>query len=273
MKILKALTIFFNLILICTVVSAQKLNDDIHDFLREKQDLYKNAKIGLKIINLKDNSVLCSINEDVSLTPASVMKIVTTYACLKKLGKEYLTKTPVFLDSKIKHDGVYHGNIYLKGKGDPCLNTGDIKKACITLADIGIKHVEGNIVYDTSEFDEEKLRYFPNARDRYAASSALTVNYNAVKLMLIDKPEIKLKPQPETEYVKLHYEIELENSNKPSKPEMLIEPKESYDYYTIKGVVTNWTKAIDYLAIAVSRPGLYFATLFKENLEKNDVSV
>eukprot|EP01031_Cornospumella_fuschlensis_P052280 gene52280-63904_t len=60
-------------------------------------------------------------NADVSVNPASTMKLITTYAALELLGPTYQWKTEFFTDGTVK-DGVLHGNLYLKGGGDPKLN-------------------------------------------------------------------------------------------------------------------------------------------------------
>lgn len=60
-------------------------------------------------------------NADVSVNPASTMKLVTTYAALEMLGPTYQWRTEFYADGQLK-DGVLNGNLYLKGGGDPKLN-------------------------------------------------------------------------------------------------------------------------------------------------------
>ncbi|OGJ45028.1 D-alanyl-D-alanine carboxypeptidase/D-alanyl-D-alanine-endopeptidase, partial [Candidatus Peregrinibacteria bacterium RIFOXYA12_FULL_33_12] len=88
----------------------------------------------------------------------------------------------------------------------------------------------------------------------------------------VEKPAIKLFPYPDTEYAKFNYKLKIENSNRASIPEMTVRKYDTYDAYTINGTVTHWTKAIKCLNVAVSRPGLYFATVLKETLEKNGIT-
>ena len=56
----------------------------------------------------------------VPVNPASVMKLVTTYAALDLLGPAYTWTTPVYVDGPVR-DGVLDGNLYIKGQGDPKL--------------------------------------------------------------------------------------------------------------------------------------------------------
>ena len=55
---------------------------------------------------------------DSSFNPASVMKLVTTYAALDLLGPAWTWKTTAWTES-VAVDGVLSGNLYLKGSGDP----------------------------------------------------------------------------------------------------------------------------------------------------------
>lgn len=57
-------------------------------------------------------------NADVSVNPASTMKLFTTYAALEMLGPTYQWKTEFYTDGQLKN-GVLNGNLYLKGGGDP----------------------------------------------------------------------------------------------------------------------------------------------------------
>ena len=57
---------------------------------------------------------------DAPVNPASVMKLVTTYAALDLLGPAYIWTTPVFVDGPVR-DGRLDGNLYIKGQGDPTL--------------------------------------------------------------------------------------------------------------------------------------------------------
>ena len=52
------------------------------------------------------------------VNPASVMKLVTTYAALDLLGPAYTWSTPVYIDGVVQ-GGSLKGNVYIQGQGDP----------------------------------------------------------------------------------------------------------------------------------------------------------
>ena len=54
----------------------------------------------------------------VPVNPASVMKLVTTYAALEQLGPAYVWNTPVYVQGTVQ-DGSLRGNVYIQGQGDP----------------------------------------------------------------------------------------------------------------------------------------------------------
>ena len=63
---------------------------------------------------------MLTLRANAAVNPASVMKLVTTYAALELLGPSYTWATPVFIDSTID-GGVLKGNLIIQGRGDPKL--------------------------------------------------------------------------------------------------------------------------------------------------------
>lgn len=88
----------------------------------------------------------------VPVNPASIMKLVTTYAALDLLGPAYSWSTPVYIDGTVSN-GVLNGSLYIKGQGDPKLV---LERAWLLLRRVqglGITSVSGDIVLDRSAFD------------------------------------------------------------------------------------------------------------------------
>ncbi len=76
-------------------------------------------------------------NADRPMNPASVMKLVTTYAALEKLGPAYRWKTEVYRDGEVRN-GVLRGNLILKGYGDPNFQAQDFWRLLMRLQQLGI---------------------------------------------------------------------------------------------------------------------------------------
>ena len=95
------------------------------------------------------------------LNPASVMKLLTTYAALDLLGPAWTWKTTAWIDAAPtmeatagpRVDGVLPGNLYLKGSGDPRFAIEHLWALLRQLRVRGIQHIAGDVVLDRSAFD------------------------------------------------------------------------------------------------------------------------
>ncbi|MFN9472419.1 D-alanyl-D-alanine carboxypeptidase/D-alanyl-D-alanine-endopeptidase [Acidovorax sp.] len=118
----------------------------------------------------------------VPMNPASVMKLVTTYAALDQLGPAYTWNTPVYVQGTVQ-DGSLRGNVYIQGQGDPKLVMERLWLLLRRLQAQGIQVIVGDIVLDRTAFDvpEQDPGSFDNEplRPYNAAPDALLVNYKS----------------------------------------------------------------------------------------------
>ncbi|MEO6903072.1 MAG: D-alanyl-D-alanine carboxypeptidase/D-alanyl-D-alanine-endopeptidase [Bacteroidia bacterium] len=139
-----------------------KLNTEIDNL---KNDLsLKNAAWSIYVINNKTSAVIAEYNSNLSLVPASTLKIATTGAALGILGADFVFETKLAYDGSFDATtGFLNGNLYITGGGDPTLesqyfnNKNDastlVEKWAIILKNKGIKKIEGAIVGDASMFE------------------------------------------------------------------------------------------------------------------------
>jgi D-alanyl-D-alanine carboxypeptidase/D-alanyl-D-alanine-endopeptidase (penicillin-binding protein 4) len=128
---------------------------------------------------------------DVPVNPASVMKLVTTYAALELLGPAYSWRTPVYVEGAVR-DGTLFGNLYIQGLGDPKLVAERLWLLLRRVQGLGIRHIAGNIVLDRSafepietdpaSFDGEPLRPYN------AAPDALLLNFKSLVMTFVPDP-------------------------------------------------------------------------------------
>ena len=126
-----------------------------------------------------------------AMNPASVMKLVTTYAGLELLGPAYTWSTPVYADGPVA-DGVLNGNLVIEGRGDPKLVMERLWLLLRRVQGLGIKTISGDIVLDRSafaastqnpgDFDGEALRPYNVQPD------ALLINYKSVAMTFAPNP-------------------------------------------------------------------------------------
>lgn len=133
-----------------------------------------------------------SYRADMPMNPASVMKLISTYAALDLLGPAYSWRTPVYLDGTLRN-GVLVGNLYIQGQGDPTLVAERLWLLMRRIRGLGIARIRGDIVLDRGAFalppsdpgvfDGEPLRPYN------AAPDALLLNYKSIVMtFVVDRP-------------------------------------------------------------------------------------
>ncbi|MDU9390280.1 D-alanyl-D-alanine carboxypeptidase/D-alanyl-D-alanine-endopeptidase [Pseudomonas sp. zfem002] len=124
-----------------------------------KSNKLDDSALSLVMIPLNGPGTPTIFNADVSVNPASTMKLVTTYAALEMLGPTYQWKTEFYTDGPLSN-GVLNGNLYLKGGGDPKLN---MEKLWLLMRDLranGVQTVTGDLILDRSHFIQPQLPQF-----------------------------------------------------------------------------------------------------------------
>ncbi|MFC2083792.1 D-alanyl-D-alanine carboxypeptidase/D-alanyl-D-alanine-endopeptidase [Bacteroidota bacterium] len=167
--------------------SVQKIvNDNVHS------KLLKNAQWSLYAKYVDNNTVIISHNAEMSVAPASGLKLFTTAASLEYLGENYRVETKLLYNGEIDKNGVLEGNIFIVGGGDPTLGS-DLVKSSMSLdelmeywianiRDIGIRKIEGSIISDENVFDQKPIPdtwEWIDLGNYYAASTrGLNINDN-----------------------------------------------------------------------------------------------
>ena len=85
------------------------------------------------------------------VNPASLVKLVTTYAALDLLGPAWTWSTAVGWSGTLR-DGVLEGDLFLKGSGDPKLVPERVWQGLRRLQQAGVREIRGDIVLDRSAF-------------------------------------------------------------------------------------------------------------------------
>ncbi len=122
-----------------------------------------------------------------AMNPASVMKLVTTYAALDLLGPAYTWKTTAWTDAA-SMDGVLSGNLYLKGSGDPRFAIEHLWALLRQARTRGVQHIAGDIVLDRSAFNVPAID--PGAfddkpmRPYNVGPNGLLINFQALRFSL-----------------------------------------------------------------------------------------
>ncbi len=141
-----------------------------------------------------------SVNAGQAMNPASVMKLITTFAALELLGPSYTWKTEAFATAA-PADGVLAGDLHLRGSGDPRLTLEQFWLLLRQLRARGVRDIRGDLVLDRSAF--AAVEHDPAAfdgkplRPYNAGPDALLLNFKAVRLQLIpENGRLLALPEP-----------------------------------------------------------------------------
>ena len=113
------------------------------------------ATSGAIAVDLLTGQTLFARNPDESLLPASNEKLTVTYAALTELGPAYRFRTEV-LGRGRQEGATWHGDVFLKGYGDPTLTSAELGRLAAQLAAQGIARIDGRILGDESWFDARR---------------------------------------------------------------------------------------------------------------------
>jgi serine-type D-Ala-D-Ala carboxypeptidase/endopeptidase (penicillin-binding protein 4) len=150
---------------------------------------------GAEVYDLSAGVPLYAVRDGVKRPPASVEKLYTTIAALAKLGSRARLHTVVLGTGHRGPGGVWHGNLYLKGGGDPTFGDGTFNKVwelgygptssqiATQLAHRGIHSVTGSVIGDGSIFDGARggprTNFAPDLPDYGGQLSGLTYDHGA----------------------------------------------------------------------------------------------
>ncbi|MEN3366834.1 MAG: hypothetical protein V7606_4108 [Burkholderiales bacterium] len=109
--------------------------------------------VGAYVQEAGGGPVLAAKNQDIPLSPASTMKLVTSNAALEILGPAFTWKTQAYATGTLNGD-VLNGDLVFKGSGDPKLVLENFWMFMRRIRAKGIRVIGGNVVLDRSVFEE-----------------------------------------------------------------------------------------------------------------------
>jgi serine-type D-Ala-D-Ala carboxypeptidase/endopeptidase (penicillin-binding protein 4) len=140
------------------------------------------ASVSIVVQDITARRPQLALNAAAPMNPASVMKLVTTYAGLELLGPAYRWKTEAYTDG----DG-----LVLKGYGDPKLNLEGFWLLLRNLRARGLRDIKGDIVLDRTYFaSQPELRFDDDPYRPYnVAPDALLVNFKTLRFNFMPQAE------------------------------------------------------------------------------------
>lgn len=145
---------------------------------------FKEAQIGIAVLDVDTGHFLAASNEHLPLNPASNAKVYTAAAALAMLHGDHRYETALFGTVKA---GEVTGSLVLRGHGDPSLSTADLWSMVQELRAQGVRRITGDLLVDQHLFDEQTT---PPAFEQQPAEwawfrapiSAVALNGNTITL-------------------------------------------------------------------------------------------
>jgi D-alanyl-D-alanine carboxypeptidase/D-alanyl-D-alanine-endopeptidase (penicillin-binding protein 4) len=150
---------------------------------------------GAVVYDISAGKQVFSMRANVKRPPASVEKLYTSVAVLTEFSPGTRIHTSVLGAGHLGPGGVWHGDLYLRGGGDPTLGDGRFNRVweqgygptavelVHQLAALGIRHLTGSVIGDPSLFDGVRggpsTGGAPDIPDLGGELSALTYDHGA----------------------------------------------------------------------------------------------
>lgn len=146
------------------------------------------SSVGIEVREINGAAPLIQVNAKEAMNPASTMKLLTTYAALEILGPAYTWRTEAYTDGNLEN-GVLHGNLIIKGYGNPKINSEQLWLWLQELRNRGLREIQGDLILDRSAFsipenDPAAFDHDPT-RAYNVGPDALLLNFDAIRMHFI----------------------------------------------------------------------------------------
>jgi serine-type D-Ala-D-Ala carboxypeptidase/endopeptidase (penicillin-binding protein 4) len=280
---MKNLLIF--LFLFCGLVvfsqtSAPQKNTGLFD-----SQCMNNATVSLCVVDAGSGKEIINIGQCV--TPASVVKLITSATALEILGADYRFETKVWYNGTITGHTLY-GDVVITGGGDPTLgssyfNNGEPSTAFLTewataLRKLNIDTITGNIISDPSVYTDQEVPQtwiWEDMGNYYGASAqGISVFDNSFSIFFNtgNKAGDTCTVQsvvPEVPELKIENKV-IASEQGGNNAYVFGSPYDSYR--VIRGTLPKGNTAFKVKA-SVPDPALLLASEFEKTLKKNEVVI
>lgn len=144
-----------------------KLREGLLEVLHDRP--LARTRVGVQVVQASSGDVLFSHRAESAFNPASNTKMLTTAAAMTYLGSDYRYHTALYGPAP-DESGVVHGDVVLRGSGDPSLTTTDLAEVARKLSLRGVTQIDGDLYVDS--------RFHVGRDDTGVGDGALILNRN-----------------------------------------------------------------------------------------------
>lgn len=173
------------------------------------------TSLAVLVLPVAGNTAKLSLQPDMAMSPASTMKLVSSFIALDELGPTFRWKTQLLSDAEPKKNTL-KGTLYLRGGGAPDLHWERLGAMLRSLHNQGVQHIRGNIALDRSYFQPARFDLdilpFDETPDAYynVIPDALLVHSNLSSFVIeSSSAQMKLATSPPMAQVRIHNRLKL----------------------------------------------------------------
>jgi len=248
-----------------------------------QHSVYDHTSTGLSVREMSTGQEVIAVQSDKLLTPASSLKLLTTFVGLSVLGTDFRFETTLTYTGELSRDGTLSGDLYIIGGGDPTLGAGrvegtldlpslieDIAKRC---AKAGITCIDGDVIVDTGHYGQQVVPDQWNYNDigNYYGSGSWGINLNENLYRVYFRGGSKLgstanikKIVPETTQLSLTSQVRVAGAKTGDQAYIYGIPREKAKI--IRGTIPQ-TSQLFSIKGALSDPPLLLAELVERGLQ------
>lgn len=145
------------------------------------------SAVSFLVLDPETGRAVTGLNAAVPRSPASTVKVLTTYASLDMLGPAYTWRTRALLRGELDN-GTLQGDLVLQGGGDPFMTLERWWSFARALRTKGLRSIHGNIIIDNSQFaiaDTDPGAFDGRPHRNYnVLPDALMVNFQNIEFRL-----------------------------------------------------------------------------------------
>ncbi|HXN14793.1 MAG TPA: D-alanyl-D-alanine carboxypeptidase/D-alanyl-D-alanine-endopeptidase [Usitatibacter sp.] len=169
--------------------------------------------VAVLVVPAEGDTALVSHRASAPMNPASVVKLITSYAALDLLGPAFTFHTDVFTTGEIA-GGVLAGDLIIRGGGDPKLTYERLWQLAHQLRARGLREIRGDVIidrgyfapiaHDPASFDQDPKRAYN------AGPDALLVNWQAIEFSFIPgEGRVRISAEPDLPNVEIASRLQL----------------------------------------------------------------
>ncbi len=228
---------------------------------------------GLHVQDLSTGRTLLARNEDLTLLPASTMKLLTTAAALDALGPDFRYSTRLYHFGE-EVGGTLRGDLVIRGAGDPTFGSEWVSQEPLenwaeALYASGVRRVEGRIIGDDDRFADaayaEGWDVSHIATESYAPASGGLAWGDNLMAVRFRNGEVSVDPPNFVEFVT---DIAAQRDG---GGRLRVGRTVGTNKVTLSGAIPSGYNAT--LRLPVENPTLYAATAFADRLADAGIAV